>query len=131
MWVVQFQISQPVAITQTTIHVRHLSAALKKEKSHVVDHHRDPGHPVAARLLRPKHQPELPANGQLDPYFDRDCRHPRHIARAGDRLAPRFIRVQKGQPPGRLFTHNTRKEIPMIYTIVVVLIVLFVIGYLR
>jgi len=30
-----------------------------------------------------------------------------------------------------LFMRNRRKEIPMLYTIIIVLIVLFLIGYLR
>jgi len=29
------------------------------------------------------------------------------------------------------FLHVTRKEIPMLYTIIIILIVLFIIGYLR
>lgn len=39
-----------------------------KGESHVVDNHRNSAHPVGARLFRAEHQPQLPANRQLDPY---------------------------------------------------------------
>ena len=36
-----------------------------------------------------------------------------------------------GKLDNSLYLHNTRKEIPMVYTIIVVLIVLVLIGVLR
>ena len=62
-----------------------LSQSLKKEKSHVVDYHRNSNHPVAARFLGWKHQPKLSENRQLDPCFDRYRRHPHRFETIGDR----------------------------------------------
>ena len=76
-----------------------------------MDYHRNSGHPVASWLFRPEHQPQLPANRQLDPCFDRYRRHTHHIARVGDRLSPRFDRKQEGSQTGCLLKHNSGKQI--------------------
>ena len=68
-----------VGIVQATIH-HHTGRIAQKEKSHVVDYHRNSSHPVVARLFRSEHKPGFPANRQLDSHSDRDRRHPRHIA---------------------------------------------------
>ena len=65
-----------------------------------MDYRRNSRNPVAARLLGWKHKPKLPENRQLDPCFDRYCRHPHHFETVGDRLVldPRFASKQEGQP---------------------------------
>jgi len=76
--VCQLQIMQMVGIIQATIH-HHTGRIAQKEKSHVVDYHRNSNHPVAARLFRSEHKSRLPANRRLDSYSDRYRRHPHHI----------------------------------------------------
>jgi hypothetical protein len=75
-----------------------MSKELKKEKSHVVDYHRNSIHPVAARLSRWQHQPKLPENGQLDPHFDRHCGHPGYIEPVTYYLDPLRMDENGGQP---------------------------------
>jgi hypothetical protein len=82
---------------------------LKKEKSHVVDNHRNFGSAVVARLFRSEHKPELPANRQLDPYFDRYRCHTRRFEPVGDHVNPRFVENMKGQPD-RLPLHTQCKR---------------------
>jgi hypothetical protein len=85
-----------MVFTQTTLQ----SESLKKEKSHVVDYHRNSNHPVAARLFRPEHQLKLPANRRLDPYPARDCPHPHRFEAVGDRelLDPRCVIASFHEP---------------------------------
>jgi len=45
-----------------------------------VDYHRNSSNPMAARLFRSEYKSRLSANGRMDPYSARYCRHPRHIA---------------------------------------------------
>jgi hypothetical protein len=52
----------------------------QKEKSHVVDYHRNPGNTVAARLFRSEYQFKFPENRELGSYPDRYCRHTPHFA---------------------------------------------------
>ena len=82
-------------VTQTTTHNNHHKQIAQKEKSHVVDYHRNSNNLVANRLFRSEHKSKLPANRWLDPYFDRYRCHTYHIARVGDRLIPRFTRKQE------------------------------------
>jgi len=76
-----------------------------------VDHHRNSGNPVAAWLFRAEHKSKLPANRQLDPYFDRYRRHTHRFEPVGDRLEPRFVENRRSDQIGCLSMHNTRKEI--------------------
>jgi hypothetical protein len=83
--VCQLQIVQMVGISQATIH-HHTGRIAQKEKSHVMDYHRNSNHPVATRLFRSKHKSRLPANRRLDSHSDRDRSHPHHITPAGDNV---------------------------------------------
>jgi len=51
----------------------------KKEKPHVVDHHRDSSNPVAARLFRSERKSKVPENRQLDSRSHRHSHHTPHI----------------------------------------------------
>ncbi len=83
--VCQSKIMQMVGMTQATIH-HHTGQIAQKEKSHVMDYHRNSSYPVAARLFRAEHKSRVPANRRLDPHSDRDRRHPRHIAPPRDNV---------------------------------------------
>ncbi len=78
----QLQIMQLVGVIQATIH-HHTERIAQKEKSHVVDYHRNSSNPVAARLFRSEHKSRLPANRRLDSHSDRYRSHPHHITPAG------------------------------------------------
>jgi hypothetical protein len=69
-----------VEITITTLPDHHPDRNTQKEKTHVVDNHRNPGNPVAARLFRTQYKSKLSANRRLDSYSNRHRRHPCHIA---------------------------------------------------
>jgi hypothetical protein len=84
---------------------------IQKEKSHVVDYHRNSGNSVATRLFRPEHKSEFPANRQLDTHSARSCRHPLRFKSVGDHLDQRSAENRRGGPVGRLSIFNTRKEI--------------------
>jgi hypothetical protein len=75
----QLQIMQMVGNIQATIH-HHIERIAQKENSHVVDYYHNSANPVAARLFRSKHQPQLSANRRLDSRSDRYRGHPHHIA---------------------------------------------------
>jgi hypothetical protein len=61
-----------------------------------VDHHRNFGNPVVARLFRSEHKSKLPANRQLDSYFDRHRRHTRRFEPVKDHIDPRFVENRRG-----------------------------------
>jgi hypothetical protein len=96
----------------TTINNHQTERIAQKEKSHVVDCHRNSVNPVAARLSRWKHKPKLPENRQLDSYFDRNRCDPHHFARVGNHITSCFVENNRGGQRGRLFINNTRKQVP-------------------
>ena len=83
-------------ITQTTIHNHRTEQIAQKEKSHVVDYHRNSGGTVAARFLGWEYKPKLPAYRQLDPHSDRHRGHPGCFETVGNRLDPRFVEIRRG-----------------------------------
>ena len=87
-------------ITQTTLHNHHTGQIAQKEKSHVVDYHRNPSHPVAARFPGRKYKPKVPAYRQLDPCFARYRSRPGRIERIGNCLGLHFVEIRSGQPTG-------------------------------
>ena len=107
-----------------------LSKSLKKETSHVVDHHRDSDHPVATRLFRSEHKFKLSADGRLGPYFDRYRRHPHRFAPVGNCLDPRFCDNRRGGQAGRLFMHIIQKAYGELHAPGYCLIALFSMGRL-
>ena len=61
-----------------------------------MDHYRNSGHPVAARLFRWKHNSKLPAHRQLDSRSDRYRRHTRRFEPVKDHIDPRFVENRRG-----------------------------------
>ena len=61
-----------------------------------MDYYRNSGSTVAAGLFRSEHKFKLPADRQLDPYFDRYRRHTRRFEPVGDRVNPRFVENNRG-----------------------------------
>jgi hypothetical protein len=51
----------------------------QKEKSHVVDYHRNSNNLVAARIFRSEYKSKISENWQLDSRSDRYRRHTHHI----------------------------------------------------
>ena len=76
--VCQLQIIQMVGIIQATIH-HHTERIAQKEKSHVVDYHRNSNNPVAVRLFGSEHNSKSPTLRSLGSRSDRYRRHSRHI----------------------------------------------------
>jgi hypothetical protein len=66
-----------------------------------VDHHRNSGSTVAARLFRSEHKSKLPPNRQLDPYFDRYRCHTRRFEPVRGHIDLRFVENRRGSQ-GRL-----------------------------
>lgn len=59
-----------------------------------MDYHRNSGNTVAAWLFRSEHKSKLPANRQLDPYFDRYRRLTRRFKPVGDRLIRASLKIE-------------------------------------
>ena len=81
----------------------------QKEKTHVVDYHRNSSNPVAARLFRRKYQSQVPEDRRLDSYTDRYCPHPHCFASVGDRVSLYFVEIKKVAKDHSCIC-NTRKE---------------------
>ena len=96
-----------------------------------MDYCRNFSNPMAARLFGWKHKSKLPEDRQLDSHPARYCRHPNRSEPVGDHLDPRFVKNSRGGQMTASACEIQERRFPMIYTIVVILIVLFLIGYLR
>ena len=77
-----------MVINLTINHNQRTEQIAQKEKSHVVDYHRNSINPMAARLFRSQYTSKFSANGRLDPYSDRHRGDPRHFAPVGDHVNP-------------------------------------------
>jgi len=98
----------------------------QKEKPHVVDHHRNSTRTMADRKLRPESSLQRSAHWKRDPYPACHRSHPHCFAPVGDHL-----RIQAQSLRLQLTLIGEERSFQMLYTIIIVLIVLFLIGYLR
>ena len=72
------------------------------------------------------------AYGQFRSHLARHRGHPPYFESVGDRVDPYSVENERGGPDRLTSPHNnTERKKPMLYTVVIVLIVLFLIGYLR
>ena len=76
-----------------------------------MDYYRNSCNPLVARLFWPEDKPKFPANRRLDPYPDRDCRHPHYFETVGDHVDLQFVRDKRGGQTGCPFIHNKRNMI--------------------
>jgi hypothetical protein len=81
-----FRTTQAVGITQTAIHNQHTGRIAQKEKSHVVDYHRNSSNTLAAGFFRPERLFWLTANWQRRSRLARHRGRPRCCETVGDRV---------------------------------------------
>ena len=95
--------------------------------THAYLDYRNSARTLVARLFWPGCLLWNSAQRQCGPHIARDRRHSHYF----EIVRNCIVKSLKGYLPGSPSIVNIRKEIPMLYTVIVVLIVLFLIGYLR